>query len=191
MDRMKRASVSEHSTRAKLRKAASSKKLLNSDSTRTTQTERTAALSERTHDTSSSVEDGSLDTSEGSALTYLQGLNALAGKAKSPLSKKIKIDEDEEESGSSKIVPRMVFTKIKLETSEHPFFKRIWRFKHIINQDSPLLTPEAQRAIMNNNGKWPWEWNNDYNAVRKAIRFNQMIVSFTGTSNISGGKLFT
>ena len=189
MDRMKRASMSEHSTRAKLRKAASSKKLLNSDSTRTTQTERTTALSERTHDTSSSMEDESLDTSEGSALTYLQGLNALAGKAKSPFSKKIKIDE--EESGSSKIVPRMVFTKLKLETSEHPLFKRIWRFKHIINQDSPLLTPEAQRAIMNNNGKWPWEWNNDYKAVRKAIRFNQMIVSFTGTSNISGGKLFT
>ena len=81
----------------------------------------------------------------------------------------------------------MVFTKLDLETSEHPLFKRIWRFKHIINPDSPLLTSEAQKAIMDNKGNWPREWNT-HEAVRKAIRFNQMVVSFTGISNISGGE---
>mmetsp|Transcript_24529 Transcript_24529/g.52845 ORF Transcript_24529/g.52845 Transcript_24529/m.52845 type:complete len:170 (-) Transcript_24529:301-810(-) len=101
--------------------------------------------------------------------------------------KKIKIDE--EEVCGTKIVPRMVFTNLELETSEHPLFKRIWRFKHIINQESPLLTTEAQKAIMENNGKWPWGWNN-HEAVRKAIRFNQMVVSFTGISNISGASVY-
>jgi len=107
----------------------------------------------------------------------------------------MKIDEEEDQGGaddldnSSRIVPRMVFTKLKLETSEHPLFKRIWRFKHVIDQDSPLLTPEAQRAIMNNGGTWPEEWNHA-KAVRKAIRFNQMVVSFTGISNISGASVY-
>lgn len=42
---------------------------------------------------------------------------------------------------------------------------------------------------MENNGNWPWEWNN-HEAVRKAIRFNQMVVSFTGISNISGASVY-
>jgi len=121
------------------------------------------------------------------AMNYLQNLNTLAHRATFG-AKKMKIDEEEGGSGS-KIVPRMVFTKLELETSEHPLFKRIWRFKHIIGQDSPLLTCEAQRAIMNNGGHWPHEWNN-YRDVRKAIRFNQMVVSFTGISNISGASVY-
>lgn len=123
-------------------------------------------------------------------MTYLQSLNALAYRAKSPFKKKMKIDDEEEAVGSgSRIVPRMVFTKLKLETSEHPMFKRIWRFKHVVDQDSPLLTAEAQKAIMKNGGKWPWEWNN-HESVRRAIRFNQMVVSFTGISNISGDSVY-
>lgn len=170
----------------KLRKSASKRTSAND-------TDRQSDLmSERTIDESIS-EDGtySSDSSKkksDNAMTYLQSLNALAYKAKSPLGgKKMKID-DEEVSGS-KIVPRMVFTKLELETSEHPLFKRIWRFKHIINQNSPLLTAEAQKAILENNGNWPWEWNN-HEAVRKAIRFNQMVVSFTGISNISGASVY-
>ena len=99
----------------------------------------------------------------------------------------MKIDDEEEDEGSGKIIPRMVFENLKLETSEHPLFKRIWRFKHVVDQTSPLLSAEAQTAIMDNNGCWPREWNN-HNDVRRAIRFNQMVVSFTGISNISGGE---
>ena len=99
----------------------------------------------------------------------------------------MKIDDEEEEEGAGKVIPRMVFENLKLETSEHPLFKRIWRFKHVIDQTSPLLSAEAQKAITDNNGCWPREWNN-HNDVRRAIRFNQMVVSFTGISNISGGE---
>ncbi len=94
-----------------------------------------------------------------------------------------------EEGSASKIVPRQIFTKLNLETHEHPLFKRIWRINHIVNQNSPLLTDEAKKAIAANNGEWPWEWNN-HNSVRKAIRFNELVVSFTGISNLTGGKFF-
>merc|ERR1719356_233247 len=103
--------------------------------------------------------------------------------------KKMKIDDEEETCESKRIVPRMVFTNMKLEPSKHPMFKRIWRFKHIIDQDSPLLKAEAQKVIVDNNGCWPQEWNN-HQDVRKAIGFNQMVISFTGICNISGDKVY-
>lgn len=119
------------------------------------------------------------------AATYLQILsNRALG-----VNQKQKIDEEDEVEDSGRIVPRMVFTKMKLETSEHPMFRRIWRFKHIIDQDSPLLTAEAERAIAENGGRWPAEWNN-HRDVRRAITFNQMVVSFTGISNISGDSVY-
>jgi len=88
---------------------------------------------------------------------------------------------------ASKIVPRQIFTKLNLEKHEHPLFKRIWRINHVINSNSPLLTDEAKQAITANNGDWPKEWNT-HNAVRNAIRFNELVVSFTGVSNLTGGK---
>lgn len=175
LNRMKR--TSKDGT-PKLRKTASKK----TGSERTTITDRSSIETLSTEDETSTLSSHS-NRSTDNAISYLQGLNALANRAKH--GKKMKVDE--EEGTGSKIVPRMVFTTLKLETSEHPLFKRIWRFKHHINQDSPLLTPEAQKAIMENGGHWPHEWNN-HEAVRKAIRFNQMVVSFTGISNISGGE---
>lgn len=149
---------------------------------------------ERTNDTASLDEDSNLSESSGrsslqetdNALALLQGLNALTHKAR--FGKKMKIDE-EEGSTSSKIVPRIVFTKLELETYEFPLFKRIWRFKHHLNPDSPLLTAEAQQAIIDNGGHWPWKMNN-HAAMRNAIQFKQMIVSFTGISNISGESVY-
>ncbi len=92
-------------------------------------------------------------------------------------------------TATTNIVPRQIFTKLNLEKHEHPMFKRIWRINHIINGNSPLLTDEAKKAITANNGEWPWEWNN-HNDVRNAIRFNELVVSFTGVSNLTGGKKF-
>lgn len=188
MDRMRRATKDT----PKLRKGTSKRRLSVNG------TERSTGSLAGITDTASSIDEnsthsfdrGSSDGSENNAVStvsWLQGLNTLTYKGRFG-AKKMKIDDEEEGSGS-KIVPRMVFTKLELETSEHPLFQRIWRFKHHINQDSPLLTLEAQRTIMENHGKWPHQWNNP-EAVRKAIRFNQMVVSFTGISNVSGASVY-
>jgi len=173
IDRTRRASIRD-TPGTKLRKAKSQSKLVSVDSSE--RTERTTALTERSNEGQISLEVETVSSEDSkrsadSALTYLQGLNALV-KAQSPTSKKMKIDE--EEGNSSSIVPRMVFTKVKLETSSHPLFKRIWRFKHIINAESPLLTPQAQRAIQNNRGKWPKEWNN-HTSVRRAYALTKWL----------------
>ena len=169
----------DDSTHARLRRKFSSRIDDNSDQSWVTAG---ALASSGNAGTPSSASPGqSLD-----AATYLEILsNRALG-----VNQKQKIDEEDEVEDSMRIVPRMVFTKMKLETSEHPMFKRIWRFKHIIDQESPLLTAEAQRAIAENGGHWPAEWNN-HRDVRRAITFNQMIVSFTGISNISGSECGT
>ena len=101
--------------------------------------------------------------------------------------KKMKIDD--EEAASDLIVPRMIFCKLDLDHSDHPFFKRLWTCRHTIDGNSPLLSSAAKQRIMENGGYWPREWNNAEN-VRNAIRFNQIVVSFTGVSNISAANVY-
>jgi len=167
------------SPRTRLRKKRTGRLDDNSDHSRATIGTLASADDRETLSSAGSVR--SLD-----AATYLQFLSKRA----LGVNQKQKIDEEDEVEDSSRIVPRMVFTKMKLETSEHPMFRRIWRFKHVIDQESPLLTAEAQRAIAENGGHWPTEWNNHHD-VRRAITFNQMVVSFTGISNISGASVYS
>ena len=124
-------------------------------------------------------------TSENST-SHLQKLNELVYKGTSFLTNaKTKVD-DEEVFGSS-VPPRLTTAKLELDVSEHPLFKRVWKVNHVIDKNSPLLTAEAKRVISINNGQWPREWNN-YQAVREAVRFKYLVVSFTGLSNITGGE---
>lgn len=43
--------------------------------------------------------------------------------------------------------------------------------------------------IQANNGFWP-ESMNDYESIRSNLRFNDIVVSFTGTTNVSGAAVF-
>lgn len=154
-------------------------------------------FSERSTDTSSTreISHGS-ESPEGSrgrhsvadaATAYLQGLNTLAHRATAFGAKKIKIDE--ETADSSRIVPRMIFSKLSLDSTEHPLFKRVWGFRHVIDENSPLLTKEARQKIMMNGGHWKWEWNTpEY--IRKAVHFEELIVSFTGVSTLSNFSVY-
>ncbi len=120
------------------------------------------------------------------ASAILQGLNPLVSGVQNTLGlQKMKIDEET----NSSIVPRMVFSKLELDNSEHPFFKRCWTFRHTIDKNSPLLSTEARDTLMENGDKWPMEWNNP-ESIRKAIHFNQIVVSFTGVSNISAASVY-
>jgi hypothetical protein len=136
-----------------------------------------------THSSSTSIEENTSCTRSTSSPT-----SSVLDKTKLYFggNKKMKIDEEEE---GSVIVPKMIFCKLDLDHSEHPFFKRLWTFRHVINGDSPLLTSAAKQRIMENGGVWPREWN-DSTSIRNAIRFNQIIVSFTGVSNINAANVY-
>jgi hypothetical protein len=155
-----------------------------SESERSNRTSVTERISDATLRTS--VTERMSDATPENALTNLRSLNEFVHKGITSLASTI-VKINEEEEVSAKKPPRITFAKLDLDEPEHPLFKRIWKINHVIDQDSPLLTAEAKRAILNNNGQWPRKWNN-HQAVRRAVRFKQLVVSFTGLSNLTGGE---
>ncbi|OEU06882.1 hypothetical protein FRACYDRAFT_213539 [Fragilariopsis cylindrus CCMP1102] len=96
----------------------------------------------------------------------------------------------EEENKGADSIPKRVFAKLHVESQEHPFFNRIWNVRHVLDQTSPLLRPEAKELIRFNNGHWPNELNNA-NALRASIHFDQILVSFSGTSNVDANSVYS
>jgi hypothetical protein len=95
------------------------------------------------------------------------------------------VDEDP----SSRLVGRRVFSKMLIEASDHPFFKRVWVARHILDEHSPLLTPRARKAIRKNHGFWP-EHLNSYEGVKDSLQFHQILVSLNGVSNLSAADVY-
>lgn len=74
-------------------------------------------------------------------------------------------------------------------TQEHPFFKLLWLVRHVLDHDSPLLQAEARDLIRLNMGKWLEELNSA-KMVRKVLKFDQLIVSLSGTSNVDSNSVY-
>jgi hypothetical protein len=89
------------------------------------------------------------------------------------------------DEGTGSLAPRRIYHSLKIETDSHPFFKRVWTIRHVLDATSPLLSMTARRMIDANGGFWPQELNN-YSDVRKHLNFHEVIVSFSGTANASG-----
>ena len=97
-----------------------------------------------------------------------------------------RVDEDP----SGKLIPKRIFAKLETESQEHPFFKRLWMVRHILDQHSPLLKQDAKELIRMNGGHWPEELNSA-EGVRASIHFDQILVSFTGTSNVDANSVYS
>ena len=93
------------------------------------------------------------------------------------------------DEGNSKLAPRRVYVKLDIDTDSHPFFKRVWTIRHVLNEGSPLLSAAAKSMIANNDGFWPAELTN-YKSVRQHVHFEELVVSFSGTSNVSGSSVY-
>jgi hypothetical protein len=95
------------------------------------------------------------------------------------------VDEDP----STRLVTKHVFSKIMIEASDHPFFKRVWLARHVLDETSPILKPKVRRQIRKNGGGWPSRLNN-YASVRDSLQFNQILVSLNGVSNVSASDVY-
>jgi hypothetical protein len=94
-----------------------------------------------------------------------------------------------QEDPSARLVGKRIFSKMHIEASEHPFFKRVWLARHVLDHASPLLTQKTRRAIRRNGGFWPAHLNS-YEAVRRSLDFNQILVSLNGVSNVSAADVY-
>jgi hypothetical protein len=82
------------------------------------------------------------------------------------------------------------FAKLYIESTNHPFFKRIWVAKHTLDQESPLLCNDAKDLIRINGGHWPGALDNCA-AVRASVKFDQILVSLSGTSNADANSVYS
>eukprot|EP00978_Attheya_sp_CCMP212_P038986 scaffold198487_cov59-Attheya_sp.AAC.1 len=95
------------------------------------------------------------------------------------------LDEDPD----NKMTPTIVLARLEVESPDHPFFKREWRVRHLVDEHSPLLTASARMAVRRNNGFWPEELNS-WEGVRSSIHFNEILVSLSGTSNVNASSVY-
>lgn len=89
----------------------------------------------------------------------------------------------------SRTVDKQVFSKLSIEASEHPFFRRVWVARHVLDEHSPILSFKVRHQVRRNDGSWPDKLNNA-TAIRKSLQFNQILVSLTGISNISASEVY-
>jgi hypothetical protein len=94
-----------------------------------------------------------------------------------------------EEDPSTRIVNKKIFSKMFLEASDHPFFKRVWLVRHVLDENSPILKRKARRSIRKCGGYWP-ENLNSYQGVHESLAFNQILVSLNGVSNVSASDVY-
>jgi hypothetical protein len=118
-------------------------------------------------------EDKVFDPDESSAMNFLS------------LSKRRSVLVDE----GSNLLPRRIFSQLEIDTPAHPFFKRVWNIRHVLDENSPLLSNKAKQMIVENDGYWPEELNN-YKAIRENLHFHEVIVNLTGTANATGSQVY-
>jgi hypothetical protein len=94
------------------------------------------------------------------------------------------------EDPSGLLEPRHIFAKLEIETTDHPFFKRVWFVRHRLDVESPLLRNLARTMIKRNGGFWPSELNS-YQGVRAAVHFDKILVSMSGTSNADANSVYS
>jgi hypothetical protein len=95
----------------------------------------------------------------------------------------------QQELDEGDLVPRKIFSKLEVESPDHPFFKRAWTVCHKLDEYSPLLKTSTREAIKNHGGFWPPELNTA-DGVRSSIQFDQILVSFSGTSNADANSVY-
>lgn len=94
-----------------------------------------------------------------------------------------------DEDPSSRLISKQLFSKMMVEASDHPFFKRVWLARHVLDEHSPIMKARVRRQIRKNGGNWPERLNN-YSAIRDSLQFNQILVSLNGVSNISASDVY-
>ena len=100
-----------------------------------------------------------------------------------------KADVTTYDGGNRALIPKIIFSNIHIEEPQHPLFKRVWVGQHVLDETSPLLKDKVKSKVRKRQGLWP---RSQCTAARikKSLDFNQIIVSITGVSNVTGSEVY-
>jgi len=94
-----------------------------------------------------------------------------------------------DDDSNARLANKRIFSKMRLEACDHPFFKRVWLARHVLDESSPVLTQRVRKLIRRNGGFWP-EHYNSYEGVHESLAFGQILVSLNGVSNVSASDVY-
>jgi hypothetical protein len=83
-------------------------------------------------ETTSQAESLRTDTSSGDTLRSIQ-------RFLNPLNKMGVMHQTVDEDPSSRLLSKHIFSKMMIEASDHPFFKRVWLARHVLDETSVCL----------------------------------------------------
>lgn len=98
----------------------------------------------------------------------------------------IEMDDDPDSRTSVK----HIFSKLEVDFSENPYFKRVWTVNHILNHKSPLVIPKVRILIAENGGSWPSDLCTA-EKIRESIKFDGIFVSLSGVSVACADSVYT
>ena len=151
---------------------------------------RRGSINRNVHFAASTVSTGASNVASGVKSSVVQSGEMTRAAAKTLMSTLASKDHQAvDEDPSARLIPKRIFSKLVIEAAEHPYLRRIWLARHVVDETSPLLTPRARRLLKRNGGWWP-ESLNSYEGVKKSISFNQILVSLSGISNLSGSEVY-
>lgn len=134
------------------------------------------------------------DVSDDSILDRRAGLRRSTTRQKiSSLSESINetaliVQETDAEGGDGGPEGR-VYYPLKLEPSEHPYFRRVFYFRHRLDARSPLLKEEIREQVKND-GCWDSNRCTYSDILSSLVDFHRIRVTFKGTSAVSNALVF-
>ncbi len=93
------------------------------------------------------------------------------------------------DEGNRDLIPKIIFSNIHIEEPQHPLFKRVWVGQHVLDESSPLLKDKVKAKLSKRQGLWPKSLCTAA-MIKKSLDFNQIIVSITGVSNVTGSEVY-
>lgn len=97
--------------------------------------------------------------------------------------------QEVDEDPTQELAQKRIFAELVLDSPEHPYFKRVWIVRHVLDGHSPLLKADVRKLVRKNGGHWPCELNSP-EKVRESLQFNQILVSLNGILNVSGSDVY-
>jgi hypothetical protein len=94
------------------------------------------------------------------------------------------------ESSHPRTAGAFIFTPLLVEPGTFPLFTNVITIRHRLDDKSPLLQPKTRSVIKRFHGSWPEDLCSNPEAVKKCIRFEKILVSFSGISQLNASSVY-